>query len=205
MGYREDVLRPHGYHVTYTKRPAYRGSDPKVICTATKGGTEYFAFKDPGHYHRIRLVQDSIPHMARMVEEIGDVILLETASGRLLWEIDAAPDPIAIERQLNEFAAGTEKNGLIHGDIRPWNIFVDDHCGISVIDWNLSRFVDDLRLGDDLLVGHFTNFHKGLKISELARMDLVDAHRIMQLLKGEIRFAQAWPQNPLWYPAWCKH
>ena len=130
---------------------------------------------------------------------------MEAAPGQLLWEMDRPPDVSSIERSLYEFSAATHANGLIHGDVRPWNVVVDDQNQIRVIDWNLSCFLDDLRLGDRLLRGHFAKFHRSLKINEILRIDRIDAERIVALLRGQIRFPQAWAQNPSWYPAWCQH
>lgn len=150
MGYRESILTPHGYRVTYVRRPGYRGSDPKDICIAEINGVTYYPFKDPGHYGRIRAIQDRIPHMARFTDTIDDVILMEAAPGTLLWEIDSPPDPSIIATQLTEFADATRDQKLIHGDVRPWNVVVNGDV-VRIIDWNLSRFVDDLSLGDDVL------------------------------------------------------
>jgi hypothetical protein len=176
MEYHEAILSPLGYEVTYKQCRRYRGSEPMKLCIAIKDGMKYFAFKIcrpayPNHFCRIRSIQDSIPHMARMVGPIEDVVLLQEAEGELLWEMEAASDPVAVEDQLIEFAHGTQNNQLVHGDLRPWNVFFDNDRGVQVIDWwSLSSFVDDLlprgdlppRRADLLGQGHYGKFHSDL-------------------------------------------
>jgi len=153
--------------------------------------------------------------MARMVV-IDDIVLLEKARGQKLWEMETAPQYAdTVEYQLIEFARSTQDNQLIHGDLRPWNIFFDAEQGVQVIDWIcLSSFVDDL-VGDqprrrDLVEGedaHYVKFHSGLVARRnFAEIDLADARLIGQLLKGDIRrLGAAWPRaDPRpWYPHWC--
>jgi hypothetical protein len=222
MGHRRLILSPLGYEIRCDELPKERGCVVAANqCIAIKGGVKHFAFNicppdHPDHYERIQSVQASIPYMARMVGPFEDVVLLEEAQGQKLWEIDAAPDYAGVvERQLIEFARGTKKNHLIHGDLRPWNVFFDVHKGVQVIDWwNLSSFVDDL-VGDlplrrDLIEegGHYAKFHPRLVAERnFTEIDLTDAHLIGKLLKNEIgRLSEAWPQADRrpWYPAWCK-
>ena len=121
MGYRKSTLSSYGYQARYEERPKERGSDASRHCIAIKGGLEHFAFRvcppdHPDHYQRIRSVQDSIPHMARMVGPFDDIVLLERASGEKLWEMDTAPGYAqVVEDQLIEFALGTKNNQLAKG------------------------------------------------------------------------------------------
>jgi hypothetical protein len=146
----EECLAELGYSVSTFKRAKYPGAEPALHYTAARDGVKYFAFRiaapdSPGHYERIERIQESIPHMARMVGPIGDIVLLEEAHGHLLWDLDKAPEPAVVEAQLMEFARGTARNQLIHGDLRPWNVFFDSERGVQVIDWwFLSSFIDDL-------------------------------------------------------------
>jgi Phosphotransferase enzyme family len=133
------------------------------------------------------------------------------SSGR--WT--TAPDYAAVlEDQLIAFALGTKKNGLIHGDLRPWNIFFDPARGVQVIDWwKLSAFVDDLvgdapQRGDLIADGkHYVRFHPELVAEgRFTDIDLEDARVIGKILRGEIRTVkEAWPAQDArdWYPAWC--
>jgi hypothetical protein len=220
MGYRESILSPRGYEATYEEIKKHRGSDTTWRkCTAIKDGVKYFAFKicehdTPDRYRRIQSIQVSIPRMARMEGPIENVVLLEEARGSLLWEMEPAPDATVVESQLIEFALGTKQNQLIHGDLRPWNVFFDNDCGVQVIDWwCLSSFVDDL-VGDrprrqDLIQEgkHYAMFHRELvAVGDFTDIDLTDAQRIGKLLRGEIRFSQAWPASSPWpwYPGWCR-
>lgn len=222
----QNVLSSEGYVVTTSLREKYRGAGrPQIVCIATKSGVTHYAFKvrtpdcvhdHADHYQRIRTIQDSIPRMARMVGPFEDVVLLEAAHGHLLWDLDKAPDPVTVEAQLIEFALGTGKNQLIHGDLRPWNVFFDDEHGVQVIDWwCLSSFVDDLlprgvlppRRADLLGEGHYVKFHPDLVAQgKLTEIDQEDARRIGKLLRGDIGLSEAW--QPVYQisprPAWCK-
>jgi Phosphotransferase enzyme family len=218
MGHRKSILSPLGYEVAYKDIRKHRGSDAMLrTCFAIKGGVKYYAFKicghdNPDHYRRIQSIQASIPRMVRMEGPIEDVVLLEEARGEILWEVEPVPDPAVVENQLIEFALGTKANQLIHGDLRPWNVFFDKDCGVQVIDWwCVSSFVDDL-IGNeprrrDLIEGHYARFHANLVAQRnFTVIDLADAHRIGKLLRGDIGFSQAWPASSPWpwYPAWCR-
>jgi hypothetical protein len=199
MGYREAILSPLGYQITYHERRKYRGSGLGKQCIAVRDGVTHFAFRicppdSPDHYRRIESIQSTIPHMARIAGTIKDVVLIEKARGELLWELAAAPDSVAVEGQLVEFALSTKKNHLIHGDLRPWNIFFNDTNEVQVIDWwDLSSFVDDL-VGDsprrrDLIDPgkHYARLYPKLVArGEFTEIDLADARLIGKLLRGEI-------------------
>jgi hypothetical protein len=206
MGYREAVLSPEGYEIVYQGREKYRGSGGQHrSCVATKGGVRYFAFRichpdSPKHHERIQRIQDSIPHMARMLKPIKDVVLIEEARGENLWHMKTRPDLTRVEGQLIEFARATKRNGLIHGDLRPWNVFCDDEQRVQVIDWwYLSSFIGDL-VGDrprrpDLVRGqdaHYAKFHPDLvSQNKFTDIDLADAGIIGKLLRGEIELSDA--------------
>ena len=222
----QEILSSEGYVVTTSLREKYRGAGShQHVCIATKNSLTYYAFKvgtpacvhdHVDHYERIRTLQDSIPRMARMVGPFEDVVLLEAAHGQLLWDLDKAPDPTIVEAQLIEFALGTARNQLIHGDLRPWNVFFDSEHGVQVIDWwCLSSFVDDLlprgvlpaRRADLLGQGHYAKFHPELVArGKLTDIDQEDARRIGKLLRGDIGLSEAW--QPVYQitprPAWCK-
>jgi hypothetical protein len=207
MRYREAILSPLGYEITYQERRKYRGSSVKRLCIAVRNGVTYFAFRvcppdTPEHYRRIERIQGSIPHMARIAGTIKDVVWLEKAHGELLWELASPPSPAVVESQLIEFALATKENQLIHGDLRPWNCFFDDKHGVQVIDWwVLSSFVDDL-IGDtprrrDLIEAgkHYARFHpKLVQRGEFTEIDLADARLMGRLLRGEIELSDclAW-------------
>jgi Phosphotransferase enzyme family len=221
MGHRQAVLSAQGFVVRYDVLPRDRGAPGSTHCIATKDGIKYFAFtilppEHPDHHKRIASIQESIPHMARIVGPFDDVVLLEKAPGQKLWEMDNAPDyAVTVEHQLIQFALATKKNNLIHGDLRPWNLFFDPDRGVQVIDWlYLSSFVNDL-IGDPPrradLIGegkHYFKFHRDLVVERrFTDIDLEDARIIGKLVRGEIgRLSDAWPQadRRTWYPQWCK-
>jgi len=211
MGHRAKVLTAHGYQVAYRTCRKYRGSDEIATqCVAIKGGARFFAFKIchpvcEDHFRRIHSAQASIPNMAPILMPIEDVVLIGEAHGHMLWDLEAAPDPDAVENGLDEFVRGAQAHGLIHGDLRPWNIFFDGERGVQVIDWwSLSSFVDDLvRLGDqaprraDLLEreGHYVKFHPDLVAQgKFTEIDQADAMLIGKLVRGHVKLSdqQVW-------------
>jgi len=113
MGHRESILSPQGYEVTYETRQT-RGAGAKKVCVAIKGGVKHFAFRighecpndSADHYQRIQRIQNSIPHMARMVGPIGDIVLLEEARGEMLWHMSNRPDISLVE--LHRVCAGDQ-------------------------------------------------------------------------------------------------
>src|SRR5579864_2114120 len=119
--------------------------------------------------------------------------------------MDSAPNYAqVVEDQLIEFARRTQRNRLIHGDLRPWNVIFDTTRGVQVIDWLcLSSFVDDLSSDRprrwDLVSGedaHYVKFHSGLLAKgDVTEIDLADARPIAKLLRGDIRrLGEAWPR-----------
>jgi aminoglycoside phosphotransferase (APT) family kinase protein len=146
--------------------------------------------------------------MARIADIVHDVILFEEALGTRLWEFapdeKVVPGESGISMQLREFAEATTRLGLIHGDLRPWNVIVGATLEIKVIDWGLSCFVDELPKRVDLTrqPGHYWCFSGGRPVEQL---DLTDADRISRLMRGEITYTDAWKQNPpSWLPHWCR-
>jgi hypothetical protein len=212
MGHRSDVLRAHGFDAQYLQRLKYRGSGLITLCIAEKQGKEFYAFRpEPahfaeGHFRRLMDVQEAIPHMVRISEIIADVVLFEKAPGKLLWETESLPEDVtSIISQLEEFADATKAHGLINGDLRPWNVFLDEHMRVHVIDWDLSSFVDDLHPDQHLVKGHYRRFHGDVSLPALAEIDPRDAERTGQLLTGKIGYAEAWgSSHPSWLPPWCR-
>jgi hypothetical protein len=216
----ESLLSQQGYQVQFVTREKYRGSGPATLCIAVKGAVRHYAAgicapDCPEHHRRIQTIEDVSRRMARFEVTPQGILLSMEARGQNLWEIEPAPDPGIIEAQLVEFARWTQKHRLIHGDLRPWNVFFDNEVGVQVIDWgNLSAFVDDLephgglpaRRSDLLGTGHYATFHPELVAQgKFTEIDLTDARLIGNLLKGEIGLAEAWPgYHASWRPAWCK-
>ena len=217
----EDVLSPLGYQIQYVARPKYRGSALATLCVATKGGVRHYAFRigapdHPDHHRRIQCIEDVSPRMARVEVTAEGILLSVEARGQNLWEMEPVPDLRRVEAQLIEFALWTKKHQLIHGDLRPWNVFLDSEYGVQVIDWrDLSAFADDLltrgelpaRRSDLLGDGHYATFYPGLVAQRnFTEIDLTDARLIGKLLRGEIGLAEAWPRGsrPSWCPSWCK-
>jgi hypothetical protein len=222
-----DVLTPLGYQVDYFTREKYRGAPPAELCIATKNGVRHFVSRIntpdyADHHRRIRHLQGSMPHAARIVGPIENFILSVEARGQSLWSMEVPPNPDLVTAQLLEFSRWTEAHGLVHGDVRPWNVFFDQDR-IQVIDWDLSAFIDVdlLPRGEvpprrlDLIAewnehtggsGHYQRFHPDLVAqSRFGGIDRRDALLIRRLLKGKLGLGEAWPGvNLSWYPPWCR-
>ena len=128
MGKRESIYRPLGYDVHYKDVEKCRGFGTIKICLAKKDGKTFFGLSDPAWYTKIMEAQDSIPHMAKFAEPADRHILLESA-GTLIWNLDEVAFHTEIENQLTEFANAANTQRLIHGDIRPWNVFLTNGEG----------------------------------------------------------------------------
>ena len=219
----KDILSPLGYKVTYCTREKYRGAEPAELCIAIKDGLKHYGFKigpldSSDHHRRIQQIQDTIPHMTKIVVPSDGVVLSIEAQGQNLWDIEPAPEAGIIEDQLLEFARATEAHHLVHGDLRPWNVFFDPKHGVQVIDWrDLSAFVDDLlpcgdhppRRGDLLSEanGHYKKVHPDLVAQgNFTEIDRMDALLIGKLLRSEIRLRETWPPDslPSQGPSWCR-
>jgi len=215
----KEVLSPWGYSVHYEERPKYLGSDLTILYLATKGGVRHYARRishpeQPDHYRRIAKIEDFTPRMARIIGPIEDVVLSVEAPGEKLWEMEIRPDPEIVEAHLLQFQRWAKAHDLVHGDLRPWNVFFDQHHAAQVIDLNLSAFVDDLLSRDnlpprrvDLLTGHYAKCHPDLVAERnYMEIDRCDALRIGKLLRGEIGLSGAWPPGlvPLRRPSWCR-
>lgn len=184
MRVRESIYTALGYKVTYVKVPKFRGVEHVELCLAEKGGATFYAFNDQkGRYVKIMKIQQSVPYMARFSEPKNGHILMEKASGELLWNLDTIPDQPVLEAALIRFAEATKAQHLSHGDIRPWNVFQDENGKITVIDWHLSHFLNTDQDHD---------------------LDLRDARKFIQLLNREISFVEAWAHERPQYPSWCR-
>jgi hypothetical protein len=208
------LLEKSGYTLRVERQEKYPGQPKINVVWAQRGASEFIALPAlpcQSRYERIRRVQDSIPHIARIVEILSGadlqsgVVVFEKAAGKMLWKCDSVPDIDRIEAQIVEFAAATEANKMIHGDIRPWNIFYDAEKGIKVIDWDSCRFIDELCLGDELLRNLANHGHDGHPLSDLARIDADDAARLVKLLRGQTGLDATWRCGKKdGCPPWCK-
>jgi len=201
-------LVSHGYKCKVEVRASYRGSPhlSKVI-TAEKDGHAAFVFlasrEEAQHFLRVRGIQDEVVGAAKIVKVIEErVFIVERAPGTLLWHIeDGLPKAESLRNALDLFVGSLERVGLVHCDLRPWNVFYDPRKGFTVIDWGFSFFTGDSR--SEKMSGH-------LKASghtqPFLQVDRVDADRIVQLVEGKLGWEDAWghPNEVTWGPPWAK-
>ncbi len=206
--YDECYLAFHGYKCEAEIRASYRGSTHLAkVLTAKKYGQVGFvclpSHEDAQHFLRIQRIQDRLRGVAKIVDIIEErVFIVERAPGTLLWHIDdGLPDPEAIRSALDSFVGSLEQVGLVHGDLRPWNVFYDARKGFTVIDWGFSFFTRDSR--SKKMLGHLeASGHK----QPFLHVDRLDADRIIQLVEGKLGWEDAWghPNEITWGPPWAK-
>jgi len=201
MRHRQRILEPLGYTVRYLWQHKFNGQRVSRICIASKDDREFFVHNQQAEFYRkLHGVQGSIPRIAKIERQIEGVTLIERAKGDLLWHFDSPPVAAVVEDQLLEFAAATTLNGLIHADIRPWNIFLDSKQNLTVIDWSQAHFYGD---NIDLQPTHHESAaDKSLKINQI---DTDAAHRVGRLIRREITIQEMGHGRMNWSPSWCRN
>jgi hypothetical protein len=205
------VLAQRGYNCGVTFRRSYRGSHfLSQIVTADLGNKLGYVSMPPdhriAHQLKIRSIQHELPIAAQILDVIENkVFVIEQAAGVLLWEIeDGLPSLAFVEEKLNSFVSSMQRVGLVHGDIRPWNIFYDKaNDSVKVIDWGFSFFIGDQL--EPKTLGHLQA--RGHDVSNLARVDRVDVERTLRVLDGKLSYEAAWRHGPNeieWRPKWAK-
>ncbi len=146
---------------------------------------------------------------ARLSHVEGSIFLVEECGGTLLWEIEDKSQfvndlPAALDSSVDSLS----RLKLVHGDIRPWNIFYDrEHKIFRIIDWGFSFFLDE-----DLCASPFWHLRehlkaRGHKLSDAWQIDEVDARKTKQVVAGEWSYEKAWGHQAdemKWRPPWAK-
>jgi hypothetical protein len=210
LQYNECYLASHGYKCEVRVMATYRGSIYlNKIVTAEKNGQLGFvllpAKEDVQHLLRIKGLEDRLPMAAKIVDVIEDkIFVIERVSGILLWENeDNLPAIDEIKRALGLLVASLQQVGLVHGDIRPWNIFYDaNRKQFKVIDWGFSFFLENGP--SDKTKGHLdARGHK----PPYQDVDQIDASKTIQVIEGSLSYEDAWhhPSGEMfWRPKWGK-
>ena len=203
--HQECILAQKGYNCGVTFRKSYRGAlEVHQIVTADLGDKQGFAFIPPdgrrSHLLKIREVQQQLPLAAQITDVVDRVFIVERAPGVLLWEMDTVPN---IADQLYSFVSSLEAVGLVHADIRPWNIFYDAATkSIKVIDWGFSFFGWP---PDPAIIPHLDT--RGHLLYQQSPIDRIDAKKTLEVLRGDISFESAWNHGTNerdWWPPWAK-
>jgi eukaryotic-like serine/threonine-protein kinase len=134
-----------GEHVLMQRRVAI-----KVLPKDRVSDTSYL-----GRFHREAQAVAALDHRnivrAYDVDNLGDLhyIVMEYVEGRNLQQIVASEGPldyvVAAEyiRQAAEGLAHAHEAGLIHRDVKPANLLVDQKNVIKILDLGLARFAND--------------------------------------------------------------
>jgi hypothetical protein len=208
LEYDKCYLASRGYKCEVGIKASYRGSPSlSIVVTAEKDGQFGFVFLASGeraeHFLRIRNIQHKLPAVAKIVDVIENrIFVVQRAPGTLLWHIeDGLPKPDVVRTALDSLVESLEQLGLVHGDLRPWNVFYDLGKGFTLIDWGFSFFLD--RGPSEELKGHFeaSRHH-----APFQNVDRADADRITQLVQGKLGWEDAWghPDEVTWGHRWAK-
>src|SRR5215216_5568651 len=129
---RKCILKDQGYLCEVEVRHSYKGSrDYSTVIRVSKNEVRYLLFKVPfwrvGHFRRIIQNQAQLRMVPKLVHVAESIFLIEECGGTLLWETeDNAQFLNRLPSALAQFVSSLRRIGLVHGDIRPWNIFYDN-------------------------------------------------------------------------------
>jgi tRNA A-37 threonylcarbamoyl transferase component Bud32 len=131
--------------------------------------------------------------MAAIAMKLERCFLWEEARGTLLWELEQGrPDLASIRTSIGEFVRALSGVRLVHGDLRPWNIFYEPETGkYSVIDWGFSCF-----MGEPKSIGataHITERNPGISDEDL---DALDLQKTIQALERPDKTEALWNHPP---------
>ncbi|RPI82576.1 MAG: serine/threonine protein kinase, partial [Planctomycetaceae bacterium] len=122
----------------------------KVLPRAKVVGTSHLE-----RFHREAQAVAALDHRnivrAYDVDQEGDVhfLVMEYVAGRSLYEIistEGPLEPVAAAEYVRQAAEGLQqahKAGMVHRDIKPGNLLLDDRGTIKVLDLGLARFFDE--------------------------------------------------------------
>lgn len=209
------VLISNGWNCEVIFRRAYRGTGEPVlaIITGTKESPNQegiiSAIKDRDQVERfkaIKGIQDQLPHAAKILEIIDNIVITEKVHGKLLWEIEDKvdlPSEESLESELLSIVGELKNSNLVHGDIRPWNLFYNSETkDLKLIDWGFSFFIGKRLFGNTQ--NHLNE--RGHSGRPHADIDSIDAQRTLRVFKREISPEKAWDHKEKswsWRPNWA--
>jgi len=131
--------------------------------------------------------------MAKILDRVESFLLWEEAPGKLLWELeDGRPSLGSIEDALREFVSAIGTVKLVHGDLRPWNVFFESKTKqFTVIDWGYSCFIGEQKSEDARL--HISGRNPGVADAEV---DGVDLGKTIASLRVPNRTEEIWKLPP---------
>jgi hypothetical protein len=209
----ECILKDQGYSCEVEVRPTYKGSRCySTIIRASKDGNHYLVCKVPfwrvGHYRRIMQNQAQLRMVPKLVHVAESIFLIEQCRGSILWEADEnAQFSDQLPSALAQFVSSLGQVGLVHGDIRPWNIFYDrNNKEFKIVDWGFSFFLEEDLSKEPLwhLRDHLRA--RGHNLAKPHQVDHTDALKTEQIVKGTLRYEDAWRHQAdemEWRPSWA--
>jgi Phosphotransferase enzyme family len=209
----ECILKDQGYSCKVEVRHPYKGNRAySTVIRASKDRIHYLLFQVPfwrvGHYRRIVQNQHQLKMVPKLVHFAESIFLIEKCEGTLVWETDDnAQFCDQLPSALAQFVSSLGRVGLVHGDIRPWNIFYDrNNKEFKIIDWGFSFF-----LGEDLSKEPLWHLRdhlqaRGHDLAKPHQVDHTDALKTEQIVKGTLRLEDAWlhqADDIEWRPSWA--
>lgn len=204
------LLRAAGFELECLRGPAYRGSPYRraVRLTAAKGEQRWLVHVgDTRLLNRIFAVQSKIPEAARIerlleLSAAKSAAMIELIPGTVLWELEHdRPSLASVRCDLDEFVANLRSVQLVHGDIRPWNVLVEQQSGrLRFIDWGFSFFFEDRVPAR--AISHFKA--RGNGELPIDAIDRTDAERTLAVLLDPGRAEALWRHTRsafTWRPA----
>jgi Phosphotransferase enzyme family len=208
----ESALRSNGYSPETVERASYRGCSmpPHPITRVTKGEFKGFAAEvgEPEsleHLRKIQAIQDLIPHVAKIHEIVERIVITGAAPGTLLWGLETAPNHVqSVLSCLHAIRVALLHVGLVHADIRPWNIMFDQAPGhATLFDWGYSFFINEKPFGnlDAHLAGR--GFDRSIG-HEITRQDIDNCIAMLETRKSPEEIWNHGVNEFSWRPTWCK-
>jgi len=121
-----------------------------------------------------------------VIREDGDYFVMEKIAGK------RAESSVGTARRIGEALARLHSNGIIHGDLTPYNIMVNDR-EFRIIDFGLSFFSERVEdRADDLLTSYYSLREHERSLLKEYEKNYRDGKRIverMERIKGRVRYA----------------
>ncbi len=198
------ILRREGHTSITVTGPmaAYRGSPEPVWLRILVETDSMKTIAVTDYYKKLKsivAVQNQIPLAARIhrlirVSEDQAIALIEHHDGILLWELESdRPRLFEVKKFLDQLISDLRKAGMVHADLRPWNILYHPVSRMfKCIDWGFSFPIGGTKC--DKTSAHL--IERGHVSKNENIIDLIDADKTLKVLKHPDRLEAEWNHPP---------